>query len=314
MSHRSILLLILTAAAQAGFAAENNLPIRLTGAQITAGEEIEVPSREIGVLKEIQVRHGQKVKSGEVLGLLDDTEARLSASEAEFEYGKAKEAADSDVEVRAARKAHEVAEAELKRSLEAVDRFAKSISRTEIDRLRLTLERTALAIEQAELLRRTNALESSLRKARFDRAQHIIERHQLQSPVTGVVVQIDRERGEWVEPGAAVFRVLRMDRLRCEVRTSASLVNMSMQGNPVRVIVKFPGRDSVVVPGQLVFVDPRVSPIQKDTLVWAEFDNPGLVLQPGLEAELEILPSPKLAETARTPVGAGAEIGKPPAP
>ena len=90
------------------------------------------------------------MKKGEVLAQIDDQVARMAELAAKLKYDVAHEKATNDVQVRYARKAAEVAEAELERSTESIARFAKSVSESQLDVERLTVEKTRLEAEQAE--------------------------------------------------------------------------------------------------------------------------------------------------------------------
>lgn len=287
-------------------AAESEQPVGASsvvvkGAQVRIIQEVELAARESGLIAEVYFKPGQFVEAGTVMAKLDDTQAQLKANEAQIEFAKSLENARSDVEIRAARKSLDVAKAELLRAQEAVEQYAKSISKTEIDRLRLTTERAALFIEQAELMARVAQLDSDLRKNQVAFAQHTLERHRVRTSISGIVVQVNFQDGEWVETGTTIVRVLRLDRLRCEGRIDASLVDLTMVGRPVRITVQRPMRDAVTVTGTLTFVDPQINAIKKDVLVGAEFDNPKFVILPGMTAEIEISGSNDLAKKSETP-------------
>jgi len=265
-------------------------------AQVTTIEEVPLAAAETGLISEILCKPGEVVEEGALLAKLDDTRAKLQLNEAQFEFSKADETATNDVEIRAAQKSLEVTRAELKRSQEAVERYSKSISKTEIDRLRLAVERAELAEEQAELTRKLAGLDADLRQNQVAMAKHTLERHRIHTPISGVVIQSTHHPGEWVETGKPVFRILRLDRLRCERRVDASLVNRSMIGRPIEVAVLLPNGETLRLPGTLTFVDAQISPISGDVLVWAEFDNPKLQALPGMKAEIHI---PKTSEPAK---------------
>ena len=167
-----------------------------------------------------------------------------------------------------------------------------------MDRLRLTTERAELLIEQSEQTARLAKLDADLRKNQLDFAQHPLDRHQVSTPISGMVVQVNFHPGEWVETGKSIARVLRLDRLGCEGHVGADSVDVSMIGRPVRITIHPPNGKSVTLPGQLTFVDPQVSRIKKDVLVRAEFDNAKLVILPGMAAEIEIAGQSKIAKVA----------------
>jgi len=274
--------------------------VSIRGAQITLVEEVKIPAREIGVLREITVRPGQRVSTGELLAQLDDVDARLTADQAETELKIARDAATNDVQVRAARKSHQVSLAELKRSLEAVEKISNVISNTELDGLRLTAEGAELAIEQALLTQSAAVLEQELQTLKLNLAQRHVEKHEIRSSLDGVVVQVARNRGEWVEPGTTVFHILRLDTLRCEGHMASSQVRQGMEGRPVRITVQLSKGKTKQLTGRLTYVEPRVNPIKEDVLIWAEFANPGFAILPGMKADMELL-APEQVAKSQTP-------------
>src|SRR5262249_9809728 len=109
-------------------------------------------------------------------------------------------------------------------------------------------------------------------------------------PLTGVVVQIFRRKGEWVEPGDKVVRVLRIDRLRVEGFVAARDLHRDLHGAPVTVTATLPGRNQVEVRGKIVFVSHEIDAVTQQVLVWAEVDNPGpqFTLRPGMKAAMAV--------------------------
>ena len=294
----SIALLAVVASAQIGQAQDS---IHVPRATVLLDRQVEIPARETGVLASIKVKPGVTVKAGDSLADLDATEAELALMRATIDLSIAKEAAENDVDVLAAKKSRDVSEAELKRSLEAVELVLKSVSQTELDRLQLTVDRAVLAIRQAELAQRTAGLTLKLSENDLARAQRVLERHRMISTLTGIVDQVNRQEGEWVKPGDPVFRILQLDRLRCEGFVNASLLEGNMEGRSVRIKVYLDEelKKSVQVSGTLVFVGSEINSIKGDVRVRAEFDNPKLNIRPGMNAEMEILPRESLTTSGR---------------
>ena len=46
--------------------------------------------------------------------------------------------------------------------------------------------------------------------------RELVKRRKIFAELSGIVVEVNRHPGEWVEPSETVFRLLRMDRLRAE--------------------------------------------------------------------------------------------------
>lgn len=252
-------------------------------------EEVEVPAREVGQLNMIQVKEGKTVEKGAVLAQIEDSEAVLLLQQASLEYEMARLKAANDVDLRFARKAHEVANAELQRAEDSIKKYPKSISKTELDRLKLTSEKSELEIEQAAEERKTTQLEASLKQNAEQIASLAVQRRKVVSPINGMVVQILIRNGEWVRPGDTVLRILRLDRLRAEGLINASrLQEQDLKDRPVTLVVNPGTKQSMEFQGKISFVSPEINPVNNQTRVWAEIENPDLKLKPGMRASLII--------------------------
>ena len=249
-------------------------------------QQVDVPAREAGLLAAVHVREGQLVSEAELLALIDDTEARLEKEQAESEAEIARANAANDVDLRYARKSVEVSRAELRRAEQSNQHFARSVSESEMDRLQLVLERNALAVEQSEHERTIRRLNLDAQESRVRSAEERVQRHRLQAPFDGLVVQLQRQAGEWVTPGEPVIRIVRMDRLRAEGFLPAEYASPDLQGTPVRLQVTPPNASPLDVPGHIVFVDPEIDPVNAQILIWVEIENPELRLRPGMRAWL----------------------------
>lgn len=257
-------------------------------------EQVEVPARESGVLADVRVAEGQMVREGEVLAQIDDAEARAAEEHAKADLDVAAARAANTVNVRFGRKSVEVAKAELERSKESNQKYPKSISETEMDRLRLLVEKGGLEVEQAEHELQVAALTQRMKESDYRATQQRVVRHAITAPLAGVVVQVSRHRGEWVKPGDPVARILRLDRLRAEGFLKMPSWREDLQGSPVRLLVDLPKAPSAEFSGKVVFVDPEIDPVNAQVRIWAEFENRGLQLRPGMRAKMVLeTPAPR---------------------
>jgi macrolide-specific efflux system membrane fusion protein len=263
-------------------------PIPVESVLIRLIEEVEVPAQEEGLLAEVLVKEGDRVRRGDLLARLDDETAQVAVERASTEVAIAERKAGNDVSVRFARKATEVAQAELARAKESIQKYPKSISDTEIDKLTLTVDRSRLEIEQAEHLLGVERLTQQLKQQERAAAQLSLERRKMLAPIDGVVVEVNARPGEWMEPGEKVLRILRMDRLRAEGFIAANQISLGLLGSAARVTVDLPSRKGFTVTGQVVFVSPEIDPVNGQVRVWVEIENPDLLLRPGLHAKMGI--------------------------
>ncbi|MCL4201859.1 MAG: HlyD family efflux transporter periplasmic adaptor subunit [Pirellulaceae bacterium] len=251
-------------------------------------QQVDVPAREAGLLAAVRVTEGQMVQEGELLAQIDDTEARLAEEQAVLDVQIARANATNDVNLRFARKSVDVAKAELQRAEQSNQSFAKSVSDSEMDRLRLVVERSVLAVEQSQHEQTIAALTLQAKESLVRSVQETVQRHKLLAPFSGIVVQIKRNHGEWVTPGEAVVRILRIDRLRAEGYLPAQYARPDLQGKAVRLSVDLPDAPGTVFPGKIVFLDPEIDPVNAQVRIWAEVENAGLQLRPGMRASMKL--------------------------
>lgn len=273
--------------------------VKLDMVQVTVIEQIQVPALEKGALAALDVREGDLVERGQVLGHLDEKQAQIDIRRAEAELEKAREESENDVNKRFAVASLKVAEAEYKRAREAVEKFSGAISKTELERLDLTVQKSALQIEQSDRDQRVASITTRLHGIALDAAQLMLDRHRFESPVAGMVVQVHRRPGEWVNPGEPVVRILRLDRLRVEGFLDSKEHGPDLKGRPVMLTVNLPGKPNRDFQGTVVFVSPEVEPVTGQFRVWAEVENPEFLLRPGLQGSLSILPPAPADGTVR---------------
>jgi multidrug efflux pump subunit AcrA (membrane-fusion protein) len=255
---------------------------------IRIDEQVDVPAREAGVLATVNVREGKMVERGACIAQIEDDEARIAADRAKIEMEIAKANAENDVGVRFARKSREVVEAELRRSTEAVDRYANSISASEMDHLRLLVDKSKVEIEQAEHEFKIAGYTRQIKLADCQAAQQAVSRRKISTPLGGVVVQVSRHRGEWVKPGDSVARIVRLDHLRAEGFFSSRYLSPKLDGLKVKLIVELPGEPAAEFAGKIVFVDPEIDPVNAQVHVRVDVDNQGLRLRPGMRAKMQV--------------------------
>jgi RND family efflux transporter MFP subunit len=264
-------------------AVEPSMVIEIEGAQLTLIEHAEISAREAGVLNQILVREGEAIEAEQPLARIDDEDVILLKQRAETEFLMARALVENDLRIRFAKKSVEVAHAELKRSLESVEKFPKSVSQTELDRLKLLADKAELDVEQSKVDLAQAKLTLQLKKHDLDRATLQLNRRTIKAPFPGMVVQWKRQRGEWVESSTPVARLIRLNRLRAEGFVSSKTASAKLVGRAARFSV-----DGIHHEGKLTFVNPEIDPVNQQVRVWAEIENADLLLRPGQTGTLAI--------------------------
>lgn len=267
--------------------------IKLPLVTLAPSEERDVPARDEGSLKALHVRIGQTVDSGTLLAELDDAEAVAEQAEARIKLKLAEEVARDDSAVRLAEKARLVSAAEYERALSANREFPGSVSQSRLDELRLRKEEAEIRIEQMRFERQANALRRDLQQVQLTAFDARLAKRRITAPISGEIVQVQHESGEWVKPGDIVFRIIRRDRLRVEGFLNASALQYDYAESEVELSVSMPGVSRPrTYSGQIVFVSPEIETTDGRVRFRAEIENSDGRLMPGARGELTILGKP----------------------
>ena len=251
-------------------------------------QEAEVPAQQTGLLRSLTVGEGETVATGQVLGSLDDRAVRLAVDRARLEHSQAEAKANNEVQIKYTQKSLEVAQAELKRSRESIEKFAKSISQSQLDVERLAVEKIVLQHKQAEHELSLDRFGMQLKQNELEAARLRLQLHQLRAPFEGIVVLVRGRVGEWVEEGEPVLRLVAVAKLRAEGFMPANQVNLEMVGQTVQIEVGSADKRELH-PGVLRFVSPEIDPVTKQVRVWAEVPNSAGQLLPGEQGVLKVL-------------------------
>jgi macrolide-specific efflux system membrane fusion protein len=255
--------------------------------------EAEVPARQLAVLARIAVDEGATVEADALLASLDDRVAALKVKQAELERDQAAAKAANQLSVQYADKALDVARAEYKRSQESNEKFPNSISNSQLDVERLTIEKLELERRQAEHELELARFDLELRGNALDAARLDLELHAVRAPFAGVVALVRGRAGEWVQPGTSVLRLVAIDRLRAEGFAPAEVVADSLLGEPVQFRLggnSGHAKDVEMFEGRIGFVSPEVDPVTRQVRIWAEIENSKRRLRPGQQGQLQISP------------------------
>lgn len=260
---------------------------------VSLAADVKAPALESGPLVEVLVREGAYVQAGTLLARIDDEQAQLQRYAAERELRAALAQAEDDIAIRYAQAAQEVSAAELQRSLDINRRAGQqTISEAEINRQRLEKHRAELQIDRSRLEQRVAMLTAEVKDAEVKAAEASMRRRRIVAPLDAMVADVYKQKGEWVNAGDPVFRLVRVDTLRVEGFLDGSRYNPAdVAGRPVRVSFTLAGGRRVELPGQIVFINPEVQAGNKHR-VRAEVQNRQeqgeWLLRPGMSVDMTI--------------------------
>jgi multidrug efflux pump subunit AcrA (membrane-fusion protein) len=215
--------------------------------------EVEVPAQESGPLVAMPVIEGQAVGQFEELALIDDSLARLQLETARTKLDAVTQKANNDIDVRAASNALEIAEKERKRNYQLYSKG--SMPKAEYDRSALQAKQAALQLEQARRDMQAAARDAQVESYNVKAATRSIERHRIKSPIAGMVMEVFKQPGEWVNAGDNVVRVAAMDRLYVQGLLDSGLFNPhEVERRLVTISVPVARGEFLEFEGQIVFV------------------------------------------------------------
>jgi multidrug efflux pump subunit AcrA (membrane-fusion protein) len=183
---------------------------------VKVADEIKLPAKEAGVLLQLAVQEGNLVRSGQVIGKIDDSQPQMQKKAADAAYRGAYNRWHEDVEIRFAEKQAAVAESDYRQMEESNQIAAKSIAATEVRGKKLDWDKSILGIEKSKHDQVIASFEALNKKAELDAAELAIQRRVIIAPFDGVVEEIKRHEDEWVQPGDTILTLLRMDSMHVE--------------------------------------------------------------------------------------------------
>lgn len=231
----------------------------------------------------IGAREGQRVKAGDLLLRLQNTDARASLSLSE----RAQESAVASMHE--ACTAADLAQREVERTRSLKEQGIVSPS---------TLDRSENDWKMAQARCQAAQADTKRVQASVEVANASLQKTELRAPFDGVVSQLHTEVGEWVTPSPPgipippVIDLLDNENIYIEAPMDETDTGKLRPGLPVRITLDpFPGKS---FPGKLSRIAPFVLDVagQSRTVdIEAEFDDPSSAakLLPGTSADVEII-------------------------
>jgi multidrug efflux pump subunit AcrA (membrane-fusion protein) len=250
-------------------------------------DTVSIAAGVAGVLGEVFVREGDIVEIETPLAKVRDDEASLVVLQAQLALDTAKLKTTRDVDLKLAIKGAEVASKELQRTLDANSRAADTYPANEVDRMRLMVDKSKLEIERAQLEQRLTILASEQAEAELRQAEQAVTRHTILSPLSAMVISVDKQAGEWVDPNSTVIELMNMNPLRVEGFIDASTASKVVAGNEARVYISI-GSSVYEVTGKVKFVSPVANPVNSQVRVYIEIDNNENRFRPGLSVKASV--------------------------
>jgi RND family efflux transporter MFP subunit len=220
---------------------------------VRAAQTSDVASQVMGNIVEIRAHEGDRVRQGQVLAAIDDSQPRAAVDRATAAGAASQQqlaGADSDLAL---------AEATLKRYQSLYER--KSVSPQEFDEVK--------ARQQAALARRDMA-QAAVAEARagLTQTRTSLDYTRLRAPFDGVVTEKRADPGALASPGMPIFTVEDVRRYRLEASVNESDLHYVRTGQAVTVVISaFADAD---LKGKVVEIVPAADPGSRSFLVKVE--------------------------------------------
>lgn len=191
-----------------------------------------VPARENGIVAEVHVEQNAAVKRDQLLLSLDKDQAESELQTAKKAQAIAVDAAvdDSDLELRkfALRQAEE--------ELNSYSEIAKSISASELRRLKLAVASAKVSVINAERMVKRLGMQAELAANAVEEATMHLANREVHAPSAGIVTEVLVRNGQYVEVGKPVMVVSDLSQLQVDCLIPIEKIDLSkLVGLDVRV-------------------------------------------------------------------------------
>ena len=206
---------------------------------VHAGQTSQIASQMMGTILEMRVREGDQVEPGQVLAVIDDSQARATVEQSVAAVSAAEK------QVSAAAAALSLAESTLGRYRELYEK--KSVSSQEFDEAQSRYQ-SAQAQHEAAQAGQAQA------EAALARSRAALAFSQVRAPFAGVVTERRADPGSLASPGAPLFTLEDRRAYRLEVTVDESSIGSVRAGQTAAVRVdsleraELSGRVSQIVP------------------------------------------------------------------
>ena len=261
-------------------------------------DEIEIPAKESGVLSELNVKEGDAVPGNKIIGSIDATLLQIELEKAEAKLDIAREMASDSSAIAVAMKKYALA----KHEYEVASRLASKGSKSNQERMRAKYSKDASMAEitVAKMQQREALGQAVVEEVNVKQIRQLISNLRVETGFDGQVLELLKEKGEWVNKGDSIAHFARIDKVWVEGTVSADKVNIQdVMGQNTIITLKQAGGDSVTFNGRIVSIPLKMEAAGGRFRVKAEvqnrFENGSWLLRPAAQLSMKIDLSPNTA-------------------
>ena len=265
--------------------------------------QVTIYSKVQGWVEKINVREGDRVKTGDVLATLDAREAEaavaqaqasLEAAAARLNQVKATSQEAIQSQIQQAKANLELAEADLKR---AQDLFEKNfIARQQLDeaRTKYNVAKANYDLAQNNIRQKTWENDIALAEAQVRQAKATLDLNKAQlanlvilSPMNGGITKRHVDPGTMVKDTSPILTLMDLGEVKMVVNVIEREFIRLQKGQSVQVtVMAFPDR---TFQGRIAIITPALEMQSRTAEIQITIPNPGYILNPGMFGKVEIL-------------------------
>ncbi len=267
--------------------------IRAENCMVKFINNVNVPAEVEGKLMELKFDEGSTVAAGEIMAVIDDTQAKFALELKKAEEREALLNATNDVNLKDSKNAKDLAVAELEAFKEL--RREGAIPFWELEKKRFEATRAELKIDLAEMQMQIAKVQFKAKESERQMAEYEVKKRRITAPFAGYIESRIAQLGEWVQPGSPIATLIQLDQLKVEGDIDAlRYPGQVVKGTPVQVLVyrEANNENPVAFDGQVDFVGSEID-LNNHYRVAVNIENKQLggqwMVKPGMRAEIIVL-------------------------
>ena len=172
-------------------------------------QDIMIPAEEEGLLRELNVKEGDAVPAGKIIGKIDASRMEIEARRARKKRDIQRDKAESKSAYNVAIKKYKLAKEEFESNARLGKKGSKSSH--EVRRAKYSMEASYAEVQDAIDQRKEASGLAELEEINLQQIEYLIGKMRISTPFDGNVLQILKHPMEYVQKGENVVRFVRMD-------------------------------------------------------------------------------------------------------
>lgn len=258
-------------------------------ADVLASAQVSVVAKSTGDVRELLKSRGEQVAPGDVIVVLDDTDARLQQRQAQLSHEGAQQSLYSG------RKqwAHNVTKMEqvLAQATKAYNKMRNDYDAGLVDKEALDQAENAWtnAKDELAMLKETSVegLELQVRSSELalELSDRALANHRIDAPIGGLLTALNVEAGMTIGAGTVVGEIQQMDPIKIRSLLTAQAVELVRGKTELQFYV--PGSDDMFR-GQITYLADVMDTQTNTYELELSIANPDLILKPGMKVQIRL--------------------------